>query len=74
MIGSILWDTDNDCEASNWDGTAPFVDGEFVYVKELGCSCDPSQGSVCGGCEDRTKVYVIGKQYVWKPNLTQGKE
>ena len=69
MTGSVLWDTENDCEASNWDGTTPRVIDGVAYIKELGCNCDPSSGSMCGGCVDRVVSYVIGdSQYKWKPN------
>jgi len=66
---SVLWDTDNDEEAINYDGTEPFVENGVVYIKELGCNCDPSSGSTCGGCVDHIVSYIIGEsQYIWKPN------
>jgi hypothetical protein len=33
-------------EAINYDGAEPFVEDGVVYVKELGCNCDPASGSV----------------------------
>jgi hypothetical protein len=62
----ILWDTEDDSEAMNYDGTAPDIEDGVVYIKELGCNCNPASGSVCGGCVDRIEAHEIGKRYVWR--------
>ena len=60
----VLWDKDTDEEAINYDGTAPVIDGGYVYIKDLGCNCDP--GHPCGGCVVVTKVYELGERFVWQ--------
>lgn len=65
----ILWDTEEDCKAINYDGTAPVIIGDHtVFIKDLGCNCDPSSGNMCGGCVDVWKEHAIGQnnKYYWK--------
>lgn len=60
----IVWDTENDQEAINYNGSKPVIEGDMIYVTELGCSCAPPG---CGGCIEIEREYKIGEsQYVWK--------
>ena len=63
---SILWDNDAEQEATNYDGTDPVIDGDYVYMKELGCNCNPANGAGCGGCVERTEEHKIGTRFVWR--------
>ena len=61
-MDKILWDTDNDEPATNWDGSVPDVIEGEVIIKELGCNCDPASGSTCGGCSE-THMITLAHQF-----------
>ncbi len=63
----LLWDTEDKEPASNWDGTDLEIKNGYVYIKELGCNCDPSSGNMCGGCVERIAEYKIGTRFIWRP-------
>jgi len=61
----VLWDTENDEEAINWDGSQPEVIGDIVYIKVISCNCNPASGSICGSCVDYIEEHKIGYRYQW---------
>uniref|UniRef100_A0A6M3JL38 Uncharacterized protein n=1 Tax=viral metagenome TaxID=1070528 RepID=A0A6M3JL38_9ZZZZ len=69
-MAKILWDRENDLPATNWDGDLPTIYDDVVYVKGLGCNCDPTSGNMCGGCIEVFNEYPIGEneRYFWKPD------
>lgn len=65
MKKRIIWDTENDVEATNWDGTIPKIVNRgkttIIIIKELVCLCGPPG---CGGCADDYQEHEIGKRYI----------
>jgi hypothetical protein len=61
----VLWDLKNDFEACDCNGEPVVIEGGKVYVKDLGCTCDP--GCPCGGCIEVMREYLIGgEDFDWK--------
>lgn len=62
---SVLWDIEIDDEACDYNGEPVIVEGQIVYVKDLGCSCNPD--FACGGCIEITNEFIIGEgRYEWR--------
>ena len=57
----ILWDRENDLPATNWDGSVPVVVDGTVFISDLGCNCDPTTGSMCGGCIETFTEFLVDK-------------
>lgn len=54
----IVWDTENDQEANNWDGSKPKIKKEQIFIREFSCNCSPagSGGVVTLTIKDIRKV------------------
>jgi hypothetical protein len=63
----VLWDLKEDREACDHDGTPVHIEGDIVWVRDLGCDCNPAAGATCGGCSEMINQYVIGEgQFEWR--------